>query len=89
MRWIWVSHAQRLYGDDMQYDNPSSLTTHIQHQFIDRLHWEWSRALGKRYRHAVSNKSSQVRFTDRWGAVVTFNQEGKGLVITLPNNKSQ
>jgi hypothetical protein len=33
--------------------------------------------------------SPQEKFTDKWGAVATFNQEGKGLVITLPNNKSQ
>ena len=47
LRWIWVSHAQRLYGDKLSYDDPASLTQHIQSEFESRLHWDWNKMASK------------------------------------------
>ena len=37
LRWIWVTHAQRLYGTDMMYSDPTTLLSHIQQEFENRI----------------------------------------------------
>jgi hypothetical protein len=45
LRWIWVTHAQRLYGDDMMYGDPDTLISHIQQEFVGRLEWDWGKIM--------------------------------------------
>ena len=44
LRWIWVSHGQRLYGDDMIYGDPSTMISHIQSEFEGRIRWDYAKA---------------------------------------------
>ena len=41
---MWVSHAQRLYGDDMMYGDPSTMISHIQSEFEGGIKWDYAKA---------------------------------------------
>ena len=88
LRWIWVSHAQRLYGDKLSYEDPASLTHHIQSEFESRLHWDWDKMASKNAKtHNTTNKPQPSKtFAEKWGAVVGFDTEGKKMRLLLHYN---
>ena len=91
LRWIWVSHAQRLYGDDMIYGDPSSMLTHIQLELDSRIHWHWAKL--RRHHDRAHHKANQPRphtaFKQVWGPMVVFDTKGKILSLALPTKKQE
>ena len=88
LRWIWVTHAQRLYGDDMMHGDPESLLSHIQQEFVSRLEWDWNKIMqrhAKSHNATAHNKPSHV-LQQRWGKVASCNKEGNEVSIMLANN---
>ena len=88
LRWIWVTHAQRPYGDDMMYGGPESLLSHIQQEFASRLEWDWNKIMqrhAKTHSATTRRKPSQV-LQHRWGKVASCNKEGNEVSIMLANN---
>ena len=78
-------HAQRLYGDDMMYGDPSTMTPHIQSEFEGGIKWGYA----KTQRHYVraqlkGNKTRpSLKFKHKWGGMVTFDKEGKTMSLVL------
>ena len=91
LRWIWVSHAQRLYGDDMIYGDPSSMLAHIQLELDSRIHWHWAkfqRHHEKSHQKAGKRRPS-VDFKAKWGPMVVFDNRGKTVSLALPTKKQE
>ena len=85
LRWIWVTHAQRLYGDDMMYGDPQALLSHIKSEFFSRLEWDWRRIMHK---HAMPHSATakqwpQAMLKHRWGKVATCNTQGNEVSVWL------
>ena len=91
LRWIWVTHAQRLYGDDMMYGDPDTLISHIQQEFVGRLEWDWGKSMHKQAKtHPSSPKlRPTVLLRMKWGMVARCNTQGNEVSILLPNNKPE
>ena len=85
IRWIWVTHAQRLYGDDMMYGDPQALLSHIKSEFFSRLEWDRRRIMHK---HAMPHSATakqwpQAMLKHRWGKVATCNTQGNKVSVWL------
>ena len=81
LRWIWVSHAQRLHGDDMMYGDPSTMISHIQSEFEGRIKWDYAKAQRQQVRtqHKGTTMRLSVKFKQRWGSMAQFDNQGKAI----------
>ena len=81
-----MSHAQRLYGDDMMYDDPMSLLSHIQQELKNRILWDWKRVL---QRHTKTHQkqtplTAQTTMEHKWGKMIQFEPKGNQVALVLP-----
>ena len=85
LRWIWAPHAQRLYGDDMIYGDPSTMISHIQSEFEGRIKWDFAKAQRQheRAQHRGTKRRLSVKFKQRWGCMVQFDNQGKTVSLVL------
>ena len=60
LRWIWVSHAQRLYGDDMMHGDPSTMTPHIQSEFEGGIKWGYAKAQRQHVRTQLKGGTNRL-----------------------------
>ena len=88
LRWTWVTHAQRLCGDDMMYGDPHSLLSHIQQEFISRLEWDWNKTMQKHTKsHCGSTQHRpSVMLKHKWGKVASCNTQGNEVSIMPPKD---
>ena len=91
LRWIWVSHAQRLYGNDMMYGDPSSMLSHIQSEFESRINWGFAKT--QRHYEKTHLKGTMMRpcivFKHKWGGMVKFDKAGKAMSLVLTTRPEQ
>ena len=86
LRWIWVSHAQRLYGDDMIYGDPTSMLKHIQLELDSRINWHWAKFQRhhEKSHHKAGKRRPSVGFKAKWGPMVRLDNQGKMVSLALP-----
>ena len=91
LRWIWVSHAQRLYGNDMMYGDPSSMLSHIQSEFESRIKWDYAKTqrLYVKAQLKGNKKRPCIVFKLKWGGIVKFDKEGKVMSLVLTTRPEQ
>ena len=70
------------------YDDPSTLTSHIQSEFEGRIKWEWNKVCYKHHNiHSASNSDPKHLFRNRWGNIVECDNTGKRVELKLPLDK--
>jgi hypothetical protein len=91
LRWIWVTHAQRLYGTDMMYSDPTSLLSHIQQEFESRIKWDWNKFRHKHTHTHISNTAEAPRewLKKSWGQVAICDTQGKEVSLVLPPTEKE
>ena len=80
-----MSHAQRLYGDDMMYDDPMSLLAHIQQEFESRILWDWKKILQRHTKtHYKTSLSPQATMKHKWRQIIQLEPKGNQVALVLP-----